>query len=139
MTRSGFSASELETLTRAYQITSRIPILAAKVIAEQLARSDLDAGHAAALVGKATRLVSMVRRELARFLPPDEPPRRSDLEAAILADALAPGVDLAERVRALEVLRNIPQEIDATELPSLDPNDPWQCAEVAPADSEPKQ
>ena len=122
MTRGGFSATELETLERAYRITSRIPILAAQVVAEQLAKPGLTPGEAAALVGKATRLCSMVRRELVRFLPPDAEPQRGDLEALILADACAPGVDLVERVKALEALREVGAQSE--DVPAST-GDPW--------------
>lgn len=121
-TREWFAAEELAALERAYRITSRVPILAAKVVAEQLAKPDLEPAAAAALVGKATRLVAMVRRELVRFLPPDAPPTRAELEAQILADALAPGVALEERVRALEALRNLGAAAD--EVPPA-AGDPW--------------
>ena len=114
-TRYWFAAEELETLERAYRITSRIPILAARVIAEQLSKPDLEPGQAAALVGKATRLVSMVRRDLVRFLPPDTPPTRGDLEAQILADAMAPGVSIDERVRALDALVGLPKSDKAAD------------------------
>jgi hypothetical protein len=129
LTRSAFSEAELAALSEAYRLTQRISVIAAQVVTEQLMRDDLDPGQAAALVCKATRLSSMVRRDLVRFLPPETPPQRSDLEAQILADAMAPGVDLAERVRALDSLSGrgagvqvnvVARRVDLTRLSDAD-------------------
>lgn len=150
MTRAQFSDDQLDVLVRAFEVTRQIMLLAARRVAEQLRREDLSASETAQLVGRATRLGSAVRRDLVRFLPPDTPATIGDLEKQILADAMAPGVPLEERVRALDsLLRHSTIAADSSLLAmfagwSLEDQQRYaetglKPGEVAEAEAEPEQ